>query len=221
MPLLLRYGVALSFFICVAILSFEIVSTLAFGKRSRLAQPKASGLRGVLYAFGRGMMPWEKESAAKHPLTYSAGVAYHAGIFAALFYLFCVALFIELGAVTLSILRLLLILGFLSGSGLLLRRAVSSSMRKLSSPDDYASNLIVDAVLLLAAIDTYFGGATYFGSVTHLASTTWLLLLVSIIMFLYIPFGKIRHCFFFFYVRVLLGQFYGRRGVLPPRPHEA
>jgi nitrate reductase gamma subunit len=215
MPLFLRYGVALSFFICVAILSFEIVSTLAFGKRSRFAQPKAGGLRGVLYAFGRGMMPWEKESAAKHPLAYFGGVAYHVGIFAALLYLFCVALFVELGALALSLLRLLLILGFMCGSGLLLRRALSSRMRKLSSPDDYASNLIVDAVLLLAAIDTRFGSAT------HLASTTWLLLLVSIIMFLYIPFGKIRHCFFFFYVRVLLGQFYGRRGVLPPRPHEA
>lgn len=215
MPLLLRYGVALSFFICVALLSFEIVSTLAFGKRSRFAQPKASGLRGVFYAFGRGMMPWEKESAAKHPLTYFAGVAYHVGIFTALLYLFCIALFVELGVLTLSLLRLLLILGFLSGSGLLLRRAFRSSMRKLSSPDDYASNLIVDAILLLAAIDTHFGSAT------HLADTTWLLLLGSIIMFLYIPFGKIRHCFFFFYVRVFFGQFYGRRGVLPPRPREA
>ncbi|MCX5801391.1 MAG: hypothetical protein NTX17_08400 [Candidatus Eisenbacteria bacterium] len=215
MPLLLRYGVALSFLICVVLLSFEIVSTFAFDQRSHCAKPKAGGLRGVLYAFGRGMMPWEKESAAKHPITYFAGVAYHAGIFAALFYIFCLALSVELGVLTLSLLRLLLIPGFLCGLGLFLRRAFSSNMRTLSSPDDYASNLIVDAVLLLAAIDTRLGG------VTHPANTTWLLLSVSIIMFLYVPLGKIRHCFFFFYVRVLLGRFYGRRGVLPPRPHEA
>ena len=214
MPLALRYGVVLSFLVCVVLLLYEVAGTLAFGKRSRFARPEASGLRGVLYAFGQGMMPWEKESAAKHPLAYFAGVVYHAGIFAALFYLFCVALFVELGVVTLSLLRALLFLGFLCGLGLLLRRAFSPSMRKLSSPDDYASNLIVDAVLLLAALDTHFGRAT------RLADTTWLLLLVSIVMFLYIPFGKIRHCFFFFYVRILLGQFYGRRGVLPPRPHE-
>jgi nitrate reductase gamma subunit len=214
MSLLLRYGAALAFFICVAILSLEIVETFSFGKRPLYAQPKASSVRGVLYAFGRGMMPWEKESAEKHPLTYLAGVAYHAGIFAALFYLFCVALFVQLGVLVLSLVRFLLILGFLSGSGLLLRRAFVLSMRKLSCPDDYAANLIVDAFLLSAAIDTYFGSAI------RLANTTWLLLLVSIIMFLYIPLGKIRHCFFFFYIRVLLGQFYGRRGVLPPRTHE-
>jgi len=35
------------------------------------------------------------------------------------------------------------------------------------------------------------------------------------VMFLYIPVGKIRHCFFFFYSRILFGLFYGRRGVLP------
>ena len=209
MPLLLRYGVALAFFICVVVLSFEIVRTLSFGEKPLHAQPKASSVRGVLYAFGRGMMPWEKESARKHLPTYFAGVAYHTGIFVGLFYLFCVALSVELGVLALSLLRFLLICGFLSGSGLLLKRVFSSSMRELSCPDDYAANSIVDAFLLLAAIDTYFGSAS------RLGNTTWLLLLVSIIMFLYIPLGKIRHCFFFFYVRVLLGRFYGRRGVWP------
>jgi nitrate reductase gamma subunit len=214
MPLLLRYGVALSFFICVALLLIQILSTFAFGERPRYAQPRASGVRGVFYAFGRGMMPWEKESAGKHLPTYLAGVAYHAGIFAALFYLFCAALFVELHVFILTFLRFLLVLGFLSGLALLLKRAFIPSMRKLSCPDDYAANLIVTGLLLLAAIDTYFG------NVTHLAKTTWLLFLVAIVMFLYIPLGKIRHCFFFFYVRVLLGQFYGRRGVLPPGARE-
>ena len=214
MSLLLRYGVALAFFICVAILSFEILGTFSFGRRSLFAQRRAGGVRGVLHAFGRGMMPWEKESAGKHLPTYFAGVAYHAGIFAGLFYLFCIALFVQLGSVTLSFLRLLLIMGFLSGLALVLRRAFVSSMRKLSCPDDYAANLIVSTFLLLAGIDTYSG------SVTRLADTTWLLFAVSIVMFLYVPIGKIRHCFFFFYARILLGRFYGRRGVWPPVRNE-
>lgn len=209
MSLILRYGVALAFFICVAVLSFQIMRTFFLAKKPLHAEPKAGSLRGILYAFGRGMMPWEKESARKHLLTYLAGVAYHIGIFAGLFYLFCVALSVELGVLVLSFLRFLLILGFLCGSGLLIKRVFAPNMRELSCPDDYAANFIVDAFLFLAAIDTYFGSAS------RLGSTTWLLLLVSIIMFLYIPLGKIRHCFFFFYVRVLLGRFYGRRGVWP------
>jgi hypothetical protein len=45
--------------------------------------------------------------------------------------------------------------------------------------------------------------------------------LVSIVMFLYIPMSKIRHCFFFFYTRTLFGFFYGRRGALPPPRRQA
>jgi hypothetical protein len=40
--------------------------------------------------------------------------------------------------------------------------------------------------------------------------------LTATALFLYLPFGKIRHCVFFFSTRYHFGAFFGRRGVLPP-----
>jgi len=228
MGLFLRYAAALAFFICVAALLYENIRTSFMRRRSSFASPRETGalpasLRGILYAFGWGMMPWEKESARKHLLTYFAGVAYHVGVFAGLFYLFCVALYVQLDIRALLTVRVLLFVGAAGGLGLFLKRVIVSSMRAISCPDDYVSNLIVNAFLLIAAIDTFSVGASSVGTshfstpagIPHPAASTLLLLVVSIVMFLYIPIGKIRHCFFFFHSRILLGSFYGRRGVWP------
>jgi hypothetical protein len=39
---------------------------------------------------------------------------------------------------------------------------------------------------------------------------------LSVILLLYIPLGKLRHCIFFFRSRIGYGRLLGRRGVLPP-----
>src|SRR6266540_2111926 len=39
--------------------------------------------------------------------------------------------------------------------------------------------------------------------------------LVSAITFVYVPFGKIRHCLYFFFSRLFFGKFFGRRAVFP------
>jgi hypothetical protein len=76
-------------------------------------------------------------------------------------------------------------------------------MRSLSSGDDYLANALVDLLLLSALVTTF-------------AETLIVpFLAVTIITFIYIPFGKLRHCVFFFYNRVLFGSFFGKRGVLP------
>lgn len=198
---ILRWGVILSFLICVISLAFLVLKTLSLGRRSFLAQPRGEAKRGVYYAFGRGMMPWEKESAGKHILTYMAGILYHAGIFVALFYL-C-SLVIPFSLSIPIILRILLGLSFLCGVGVLMKRILNVPLRRISCPDDFASNILVDIFLAFALVSTFSEGFR-----TYLYST-------SILLFLYIPLGKIRHCVFFFYTRILFGLFYGRRGVLP------
>ncbi|NOR14835.1 MAG: hypothetical protein GQ544_03940, partial [Candidatus Aminicenantes bacterium] len=80
---------------------------------------------------------------------------------------------------------------------------VYSYMRHISCPDDFVANILVDGFVLLALLDTLLVGIqAYFWG-------------VAIILFLYIPMGKIRHCFFFFYSRILFGAFFGKRGVFP------
>jgi len=204
----LKLGVVISAAFCAAALVFQIVQTLRFGRKADPSLPAGGRMAGVLYAFGPGMMPWAKESGREHLFTWTAGVILHAAVFFA---------FTEVGFLLAGmmpppgpsrVIRIVLALGFLCGLGLLIKRAITPSLKAISTPDDFIANGLVGGLLLLAW-----------------CALQWLwviplLFLWSIYLFLYIPLGKIRHCFFFFYTRILFGDFFGRRGVLPHGGHE-
>jgi len=200
---LLRGAVAVSFIVCLASLTILVVRTFSFGKRPLRAGPRGSAAGGIAYAFGAGMMPWEKESARKHIPTYTAGILYHAGIFASFFALLAVIIPFEIGELWQAALHIFLAAGFAAGTFLLAKRMLVPAMRPISCPDDFASNIIV----------TIFIASAFTAPFVPVASTV--LAGMSILVLLYIPLGKIRHCFFFFYTRILFGLFFGRRGVLP------
>jgi nitrate reductase gamma subunit len=199
----LKLGVAGSALFCLVALTVMVMRTFAFGRRPTYAHPRGSSFAGIVYAFGWGMLPWEKESAAKHIWTYTGGILYHLGILMAMLFLATVLLRISLPTTLLQTARILLAVGAVSGVTLLLKRILQPRMRFLSGGDDYLANTFVDLLLLSALTATF--------------AETMLIpfLAVAIIIFLYIPFGKIRHCVFFFYSRVLFGDFFGKRGVLP------
>jgi len=200
-----RYGVILSAVLSVSLLIYLIFKTFSFSTPKLNAPPSGSKKKGILFALGRGMMPWEKESAKKHLVTYGAGIFYHSGIFAAFFYLFLDLFFVKTSSYTDSIFIVLIASALVCGLGLLLKRSLLKYMRAISSPDDFISNTLVDLFLLFSLFHA-------FGFQVRIFWYT-----AAILLFLYIPMGKIRHCFFFFYARILFGSFYGRRGVYPPR----
>ncbi len=198
----LALAVVASALFAAGALLWLVLRTFAFGRT-----PAAQGWKGVGYAFSKGMLPWEKESAGRHRLTLAAGVLYHAGAFLALLQLFTLVVGLRSPAVLASCLRILLPISLLCGVGLLMKRAVLPTLRALSCPDDYAANLVVDLFLLFSFLATL--------------DREWInwLLGAGIAFFIYLPLGKIRHCVFFLYARVLFGRFFGHRGVLPhPRP---
>ena len=201
--MILRYSVVAAFFFSLVLLTFQVLQTFSFGRRKLHSQAGGKPWQGVAYSFGRGMMPWEKESAAKHLPTYLAGMVYHAGIFAAILSVFLLAAGIRPPGPAVAVFRILLAAGFLSGAGLLLKRAVNPKMRHISCPDDFVSNLLVDGFVFLGLLSSW------------LAAAEPVFFTVAILTFLYMPLGKIRHCFFFFYSRLLFGSYFGRRGVLP------
>lgn len=205
MQTFLRYGVIASFLFSLLSLIFLIVKTFSFGKRLHHSETTLSGRKGILYAFTRGMMLWEKESAGKHLLTYTAGIFYHAGVFAVLFYVLSLIVPFRIGLYPLHFLRLFMVIGIVCGLGLLVKRISLKSMKAISCFDDYLANILVDLALILALASTFF------------SSVKSILFLMMIMLFFYIPLGKIRHCFFFFYSRILFGLFFGRRGVLPQK----
>jgi len=203
MSLLLSYGVFLSGAVSLASLIILVIKIRSFGPTPFYGQSRKKGSRGIIYAFTKGMMPWEKESARRHFLTYGAGVFYHLGIFSALIYILSLAAGLRLSFWPIFLWRLFIAGGLINGSCLFIRRISSGFLRTISCADDYTANILVDLTLLIAFLSTYINGLKP------------LLFGVSIVLFLYIPMGKIRHCFFFFYSRVLFGLFFGRRGVLP------
>jgi len=200
---LLKLGVAASALFCLIMLTVLVARTFAFGQRPTYSHPRGSSLAGILYAFGSGMLPWEKESAAKHLWTYLGGILYHLSILAAMLFLATVVLGIPLSATFLAAARVLLVIGLVCGAALLIKRILKPQMRSLSSGDDYLANILVDVFLLSALMSTFSEAVRI------------VFLAIAIIMFLYIPFGKLRHCAFFFYSRIVFGEFFGRRGVLP------
>jgi hypothetical protein len=200
---ILRWGVIASFLICIIFLIIMVLKTISFGRNPVYAKSQGKRKKGIFYAFGKGMMPWEKESARRHILTYIGGTFYHGGIFAAFFYLFSLVISLEMSMFLKFLFCIFISLGFFSGVSLLAKRILLAFLRKISCADDFVANLVVDVFLALALLNTFFPELkTYFYA-------------MSIVLFLYIPAGKIRHCVFFFYTRILFGLFYGRRGVLP------
>ena len=187
----------------IAALVFLWKKTCAFGKAEDLSTPRGSGLSGIIYAFGKGMLPWEKESVVKHLPTYIGGIVYHSALLTALLFIFWDMFLLPMTSLVLTALKILWLAGATAGFAMALKRILSPTMRRLSCPDDFFANIFADVFLVLAILS---------GSNPEWRTALYV---CSILLFIYIPLGKIRHCFFFFTTRIIFGKFFGRRGVFP------
>ncbi len=202
-PLWLTFVVIAAALFAFGGLVTTIWTTLRFGQRRRFAPATGSEWQGMQYALLAGMMPWAKESAWQHLGTYFAGVTYHLGIAAAFVVLVFVMAGITIEQTTRLVLLILAIIGAACGIGLLVKRATTLALRAISTPDDVISNLLVTLFVIGSALVPAFPQFT----------TSFLIL--TALMLIYVPLGKIRHCFLFFCSRITFGRFFGRRGVLP------
>jgi hypothetical protein len=188
--------------VCLVAIALRLNDILRRPRRRDLARPRGSRGRGILYAFTLGMAPWEKESARKHWVAYLRGVIFHVGVFAS------IAAFLVspwLPAIPLW-LRIILagaaFAGALAGFAATAMRRLDRNERALSVPDDYFAvglsalfaALACVALLLPAALPAFY--------------------IVAALLLLYIPFGKIRHCIYFFYAKFFYGENIGQRGVI-------
>jgi hypothetical protein len=190
-------------------------SLLAFGRLlwifSRLPRPqdrsapKGSAQAGILYAFTLGMAPWAKESTRLHSRAYLRGVAFHLGIFLGLV-VFLASPWLEGQP---SSAKALLALGaglgaFFGLAGFIFRLA-EPNLKAISTPDDYFTVLVVS--LFLACEALWLAGLlalpVFYG--------------MAVVMLVYGPFSKIRHCLYFAASRLFFGKFVGSRAVLPHR----
>jgi hypothetical protein len=82
-------------------------------------------------------------------------------------------------------------------------RIVERNLRGLSTPDDHFAVWLLTVFMVAAALAVW--------NVTFLIP----FYIISAIMLVYLPMGKIRHCLYFFFSRIFFGKFFGRRAVFP------
>lgn len=189
---------------CLLVSGYSLVRMISAGGIGDLAATRGRPVAAVVYAFTWAMMPWKKESARLHPVTYGLGVAYHLGTFVTFFWVAALFIGADLPRAVVATSSGLLGLTAVCGLALLVKRMVTPALRYYSNPDDYFSNILVTGFQALTALCLSRGGIDQ------------ALFVYAGIVFLYLPFGKLRHAVFFFTARVFLGLFYGRRGVWPP-----
>jgi nitrate reductase gamma subunit len=151
------------------------------------------------------MNPAKKESAFLHLPTYTADILYHLGSFVSVLILILNLLIPITTGSGFWLLSTFLFVSGICGLAILIKRIGKPSLRSLSNPDDYLSNLLVTLFQLSTALSLL------------LPTVRPVYFIVSAILFFWFPFGKLRHAIYFFAARYHLGLFFGRRGVWPPK----
>lgn len=167
-----------------------------------LSRSRGSPWRGILYAFTLGMAPWEKESTRLHWVAYLRGILFHVGVFAAFAVFLAVPWLERLPTWLVWIGMFVTGIGAVFGLLGIWMRLSGKNERALSLPDDYFAILICSLFSGLACASLVVQGAL-----------PWFYLVTGVLA-VYLPLGKIRHCIYFFYSKFFFGSGFGRRGVL-------
>lgn len=203
--------VAAAFLFSLTALAVRLRPALALRKPD-FSRPRGSAAAGVAYAYSIGMLPWTKQSGREHALAYVRGALFHVGIFLsfAVLVLTLTPWLAGFPAGQRTGVALFLAITCLAGLLGLWDRFRQRNLRALSVPEDYTAIVVVAAFVGLAAAAVRWPGLTGLFQ----AWSAWLLL--------YLPFSKLRHVWFFFFMRYFYGSHFGHRGVLPhPRMLEA
>ena len=199
--------------ICLCSLFVFFLKIIKLGKPKDLSEPSGDVAKGVAYSNTVAMMPQNKESAYLHLPAYASGMLFHIGIFLSL--LVFVFSFFPFFNRWISgpdkihyIIPCLLAVSALCGYILLVRRACSTDLKPLSNPDDYISNALVSTFQLMTMLYLLMPSVSAIVTLYYLS---------AIVLFLYMPLGKLRHSVFYFSARYHLGFFYGWRNVWPKR----
>lgn len=205
--------VALAF--CFVMMLGHFVRIVRLGKPKDFSVKSGNVAKGVAYANTVAMMPANKESAYMHLPTYTAGIAYHLGTFLSLL-LFVLSLFNlnDYYPEWLNIvLAACLLVSGICGIVLLIKRFVNKNLHSLANPDDYLSNLFT-TLLHLATVLYLLHGCSGCCSCTIVPCIYYV---CATLLFVYMPFGKLKHVVYYFAARYHLGFFYGWRNVWPPK----
>lgn len=221
MQILIYISIAAMLF-CLITCLVMLFRIIKLGAPKDLSRKAGNVTHGVMYANIGAMSPMQKESAFMHLPTYAAGIVFHIGTFISLVtYLLLLIkpmwdfFFSQIWLSSAYALFLFHSAGF--GLSLLVKRYFSNKLRPISNIDDYFSNFLVSILQIFTGL--MFVGFASHGSISgnlHGFIICGFYALATL-LFLYLPFGKLKHVVYYFAARYHLGFFYGRRGTWPPK----
>jgi len=206
--------------------AIHFLRLIKLGAPKDLSERSGSIPAGVIYSNTVAMLPFQKESAYKHLPTFTAGVIFHLGTFLAYFCFLILFFDVVWGfffqyIIISSIISICLWISVCCGIGLIIKRLTSKKLRPISNADDYISVFLVTlfqftAALLFTTFSFHEHLHQLFSTEVH-GSIIIIYFIAATLLFIYLPFGKMRHLVYYFAARYHLGFFYGRRGTWPPR----
>jgi len=189
----------------------RLVWLFRFKNRKDRTFAAGSGGAGAGYSLMNIAMPGAMESTRKRPGFYVQFVIFHAGVTAAIAGTFIIpyapGVFEIRGIVLLF--QAVIAAAFVVGLLRLVRRLTNPVLRKVSSPDDYFS--------LVLLIVWFAAGALAVPNRPEKGEWPLILYFGLTAFFLaYVPFSKICHYLYYPFTRFYLGRSLGHRGALPP-----
>ncbi|MBO7647155.1 MAG: hypothetical protein J6S56_03555 [Bacteroidales bacterium] len=210
---IIQYIALAAVLFCICGLLTFFIKIVRLGKPKDLSEKSGDVAAGVVYANTKAMMPQNKESAFLHLPEYAAGMLFHIGSFMSLL-VFVLSFFPFFNNWICGpdkihyLIALFPLAGCICGYILLLRRYLTAEMRSWSNIDDYLANFLTSTFQLMTLLFLIWPAYRAIVILYYVA---------CILLFCYMPFGKLRHVVYYFAARYHLGFFYGWRNVWPPK----
>ena len=198
--------VALSFLLFVYIL--RIIWLFRFKSSKERTYPEGNATSGIAHSMLNVAMPWAMESVRKRPFFYIQFILFHLGVTLAIAATFIIPYWPQLfeNKVIVLVFQFIVGMAFIVGIFRLFRRIIRTSIRLISSWDDYFS---------LVLMILYFAVA-FFSIPNDYQRSEWPLILffaLTAFFLIYVPFSKIGHYLYYPFTRFFLGRTMGHRGV--------
>jgi nitrate reductase gamma subunit len=197
---------------------FRILWILRFKPLQERTRPAGSAREGITYSLLSIALPRSMEGVRRKPGFYVQFIVFHLGVAAAIAATFIIPYSPGVFRVTAIVWIFQVVIGAALVVGLmrLHRRLKNPAIRRVSTPDDYFSLLLM-IVYFAAAIPAV---------PNRFAAAEWPLVLffgLTAFFLISVPFSKISHYLYYPFARFLLGKTLGHRGVFPlnKTPQEA
>ena len=202
----LHYGALLFMILAYTV---KIVQLLGKPAPSEGTPPRGDHKKAVRYAYMTLAMPWEIEGQKKHPFHWVEFALFHVAMAAGIGFAFVTPIVHEAMKTPFIAVpfQAIFAAGFAAGVFRLVRRVAVPAMRAISSPDDYFCVALLAAWMLSGIF------------AAPLKDPTWLFAfyLLATFFLVYVPFSKISHYVYWFFIRYYVGKHFGHRGVYPKK----